>query len=221
MRNANKVVFIWVQQEIVKDPANVSLSRLAQSSFDVFLTFYHILMPFWKRWKIGTNTVSVPFSEEEFIFWTEEERHLTGTTTIWQICRQSTNNKINSSRYYIRNSFGQNRWHKRRNHWTNHNCQRRKAFIVCWACCNSAHEYRPRYWRSGPRMTGKQHEGITIKDDDSDVVPGELTKEYPIDAFSLSGNNNFPGQEMVNPGKKDIISDEGVSLVRKKRKNQT
>ena len=37
---------IWVQQEIVKDPANVLLSGLVQLLFDKFLTFYHILAPF-------------------------------------------------------------------------------------------------------------------------------------------------------------------------------
>ena len=66
-------------------------------------------------------------------------------------------------------------------------------------------------------MIRKQDEGITIKDDDNDVVPGVFVKEDPIDAFSLSGEENFPGQEMVNPDENIEISDEGESLGRGKR----
>ena len=38
----------------------------------------------------------------------------------------------------------------------------------------------------------KQDEVITIEDDDDDVVPGVFVDEDPIDAFSLSGEENFP-----------------------------
>ena len=58
-------------------------------------------------------------------------------------------------------------------------------------------------------MTRKQNEVITIEDDDDDVVPGVFVKEDPIDAFLISGEENFPGQEMVNLGKNDEISDKG------------
>ena len=61
-------------------------------------------------------------------------------------------------------------------------------------------------------VTRKQDEVITIEDDDNDVVPGVFVKEDPIDAFSLSGEDNFPGQEMVNQGENDEISDKGESL---------
>ena len=61
-------------------------------------------------------------------------------------------------------------------------------------------------------VTRKQGEVITIEDDGNGVVPGVLVKEDPIDAFSLSREDNFPGQEMVNSGKNDEISDKGESL---------
>ena len=66
-------------------------------------------------------------------------------------------------------------------------------------------------------MIRKQDEVITIEDDDDNVVPGVFVKEDPIDAFSLSEEGNFPGQEMVNPGKNDEISNEGESLGQGKR----
>ena len=58
----------------------------------------------------------------------------------------------------------------------------------------------------------KRDEVITVEDDDDDVVPGVFVKEDQIDAFSLSRKENFPGQEMINLDKNDVISDEGVSL---------
>ena len=68
-------------------------------------------------------------------------------------------------------------------------------------------------------MTRKQDKVITIEDYGDDVVPGVLVKEDPIDAFSLSREENFPGQEMVDPGENDEISDKGESLGCGKRKS--
>ena len=46
-------------------------------------------------------------------------------------------------------------------------------------------------------VTKKQYEVIAIDDDNDNAVPGVFVKEDPIDAFSLSGEENFPGQESL------------------------
>ena len=67
-------------------------------------------------------------------------------------------------------------------------------------------------------MTKKQDEDITIKDDGNDVVPRVSVKDDPVDHFSVSGEDDFPGQEMVYTDKIDEMSDKGESLGHGKRK---
>merc|ERR1712086_673339 len=41
--------------------------------------------------------------------------------------------------------------------------------------------------------------GIVIDDKDDDDVLGVFIKDKPVDRFSVSGEDIFPGQEIVNP----------------------
>ena len=62
----------------------------------------------------------------------------------------------------------------------------------------------------------KQTGVIVIEDDDNDVegnlVRGVFMKEDPVDCFSVSGEDTFPGQEMVNWDKVDQLPDKGETL---------
>ena len=67
----------------------------------------------------------------------------------------------------------------------------------------------------------KQDEVIIVNDDDNNVVPGVFMEEDLVDLFSISGEENFPGQEMGNPFKINEISDKRDSLHCGKRKRQS
>ena len=55
----------------------------------------------------------------------------------------------------------------------------------------------------------KQYEVIVIYGDDVDIVQGVFVKEDPVDCFSVSGEDIFPRQEMVNPDKINEVSAKG------------
>ena len=64
----------------------------------------------------------------------------------------------------------------------------------------------------------KQYEVIVIDDDNDDIIQGVFVKEDPVDRFSVSGEDNFPGQEMVNPDKINEVFDKGETLGCSKKK---
>ena len=53
---------------------------------------------------------------------------------------------------------------------------------------------------------------------DGNLVQGVFVKEDPIDRFLVIEKCDFPGQEMVNPGKNDQLIDKGETLGCVKRK---
>ena len=57
----------------------------------------------------------------------------------------------------------------------------------------------------------KRDEVIVIDDDDDDDVPGVFIKDEDVDRFPVSGDTNFPGQEMVNPNEISQSNDKGYS----------
>ena len=64
----------------------------------------------------------------------------------------------------------------------------------------------------------KQDEVIVNDNGDNDVAPGVFLKDDPISRLSVSGEGQFPWQEMVNLDKINKLPDEGEALDCGKRK---